>query len=428
MTNTPATKPASSSKFLLPILLVIIVVTVVGYLAATRSGIDKKAVEQAITQWGNQLTLYGKSQNQDITFAYESVDMKGEAAGRHAVVNKPSITIKTTAEDTGAVEVTRISTTDVALYLDSVALDKVKLEAEKPLEVFVNDELAGVILSSEPLVLKFARLEESDTNWISTSLALPEKLTLQSINESDTMIFNMDKGANLAGIFNEQLHSFKKADVAIDKLRIEGAQGEQYLSADTIRLNSVSNKGIEDNYRTTLAAEISNLMTTPEEMPYGAISASADMVYDGPLPSEGETLDWASTPSTLELRTLRIAAKDASAELSGQFSTGGGELLPVGKAMLKVVNFGFIRDELLKHGALDKETQKVVDILVSKMAAKPMAGITDLDLPISREKGKSLQIGQMTFEEAITVVLTGGKLAPAAPATPVEIAPKTTTE
>ncbi len=154
-------------------------------------------------------------------------------------------------------------------------------------------------------------------------------------------------------------------------------------------------------------------MTNEEDMPYGAFSAAIDMAYDGPMPDENDKdFDWSKAKASFVLNALKLGAKDTSLEATADFKTAEGELLPVGKANIKIINLKFIRDELEKQGVLDKESDMLLGALVLKITDQKMKDVTDLSIDISREAKGSLKVGKSNFEDLFAIVLTGGALAP----------------
>lgn len=432
MTDTPTTpeKATKNTSFIIPALLAILAIAAIGYVAATRTGIDKKMVEASLAVWGENLAAYGKTQGEEITFAYDAVEMQGEAASRHAIVKNPHIIIQSKVENTFddagekiVVHNTRISTASIVLQPESVSMKKLKVTAPDPIEVSVDDASSGRILSSVPLVIAVEQTEEKNVQWIDSALLLAPEMTFESPDSADTLIVKTEAGSSLSGKVSANFEVIDHAAIALNKLLITDVKSQQFLTASSIALQTQNQQQEDGTYHVAIHGQISDLLTTEEEMPYGAVNALLDVGYKGPLPKEGESLDWSTTQSELNIAKMNLSGKDTSVDVAGKFTTGSGELLPIGSVHLNVKNFAFIRDEMKKHEMFAKKDENVVAILLAKMTGTPMDEISDLDLDITREKGASLKLGKMTFEEGMAIVLTGGKLTPPPAATTPKVVP-----
>lgn len=407
---TEQTKAKKSMGFILPVLLAIVVIAVVGYIATTRSGIDKQLVEGVVKQWAERVHAYGEANGEDITVVYDEIEMKGEAAGRHAILKNAALVIKAKQEESEAVQTTKISTAALELHPTSALFDSFKVVAAQPIESRTADHLDWRLSSVVPIALEVVQARNNSLHEVKTHLAIPEVLNLSGSTEDDAMVIKTQPGAVINNRFSADMTEMLGALIKVGGLQIESTDGQKFLQAKAIALNSDSEVLEDGNYQVVLTSSVDDLMTTDDDMPYGALNVAVDVSYRGPLPQKNEVVDWASTPAALEIRRIDVSTRDAAANLDGAFTTGGGELLPVGKATLKVNHFDFVMSELKRKGIFDKESEKVTAILLQKMTGKPIAEIENLELVLEREQGGSLKLGKMSFEEALAVVLTGGKL------------------
>ena len=411
MTTTDA-KPKKLSSFILPVIGAIAVVTVLGYFAATHVGLDKQVVVKALDVWAQQMKIYGSSHGENINFAYDDVEMKGAAANRHAIVKQVRLEVISPADDVNAGKITQIATDAVELHPSSASFSSLKVALPDPLKVTENGEAVVTIHAEKPFELLVEREKKSGMAWVSSDLRLPHAITFEAPKPEETFVLRFDENAVAQMTISEDMQQLGDVKLSLANLQIDDAQGTTAVRAKTLQLISTDKAAEDGNHQLSFKAAVDELFSDEEEMPYGAISAMADVLYTGPV-LKGQAVDWSATQAQFDLNDLKIAMADAALEAKGSFKTGGGELLPVGSAHLKVKNFAFIRDELAKQGMLDDESNKVLHALLSKAVGADYDTAEHLDLPVSREKGGSLKLGNITFEEALAIVLTGGKIAPA---------------
>lgn len=406
--------PSRSSKlsFILPIVLGIVLIAGVGYWVATRSGVDRKLVESVLAQWSERLSAYGKAHGEQITFTYDKVEMKGEGAGRFAVVMNPVIRVTEKNEETGQELTSKASTAEIEIHPKSATLDDFELVAAKPIAYEQSGKAAVQVIAQSPIKTQLSRFMEGDIRLLRTVVHVPEHITLLPEKEQDKLEISIAPDAVYDVTATEDMSAIRALKLSLADIKISGANAETFLTVQSVHASANSQPLADGNTDATILASIDKLLTTEQDMAYGALSFALDVRYKGPVPKPQQQIDWASTPSTLSINQLSLSGADASASLSGAFETGSGELLPVGSAQLQVEHFDFVRSELLKHKTLDAQSQKLMDILLQKMTGTTPEQIHQLDVTIAREKGNSLKIGKLSFEEALAIVLTGGKLSP----------------
>lgn len=426
MTESTETKPSKPGKFIIPVVVVILLIAGVGYFVATQTGLDKQMVENAVNQWGQEMQAYAKAEGKEVTFAYDAIEMAGAATDRHAIIMNPRFSVMIEDEQPEPVKLT-LRTESAALYPQSVKMNAVRVHLDKPIMINADGENVGKITSEQPLNITGIRHEKEGVPYVDTQWPLPEKVTIESLKTQEVITVTATAGGNLSssmavgkpglGAFATQLADLQAVDSA----------GQNLLSMKSLFVDVLSKKAAvtqaqpvadaqlaqpqQEQYDVTLRARIEELAGMPEEMPYGAVSVNLDADYTGPLPQENEAVDWATVPSHLMLKDFTVKTKDASLQAIADFETGSGDLLPVGTAQVKVNNFAFIRDELRRKDALNQQDEAILGALLRRMVGTGLNETENLDVALKREQGGSLHMGDLTFEEALAIVLTGGKIA-----------------
>ncbi len=431
MTDTPnqdetQTKPAKSGRFIIPVIVVVILIAVVGYFAAMQSGLDKAVVEEALNNWAEQVEAYAARENEELVFAYDGVEMKSGATDRHAVIKNPRfITEVMRGDETEPTELV-FRTESATLHPQSIRFDTLLVRLDQPIMIVAEGTDAGRIAPNTPIEIEVRHREENQQQLMEARMPIPSQIEVESLVDEENVTISMDEGAQMATsmVVGERGHGSFYANIS--QLQMVDFADEVLLSVKELMIDSESApaaveqpeataSGREKMYDVRLNARVEELMGRTEEMPYGAISAAVDVDYTGPLPREGETIDWAAVPAEINVRELMLKTADAAISANGDFKSGSGDLLPVGSAQLQVNNFPFIRAELRKRDGLKPEEEKIIDALLRRMVGTGFEETEAIDIALKREPGGSLHIGNMTFEEALAIVLTGGKLAPKEP-------------
>lgn len=440
--NSPeaAAPKTSNMRFVLPLFLVIILIAAVGYIITTQTGIDKKMVEVAVKNWEAQVENFAKSQGTSLDFTYDSIEMKGQGAGRHAIIINPTFTLHEKAPEPveGAAGLTkesernindtmRFTTAKVELIPQSMSLDHILIRASDPITFDYDHGLKGRITADSAIELDVEKLEENKQQFLHSVIALPTQLNIESLagdDVKDKLTVISDKGGKLDVKTDYITHELVALESDLTNVKVNDLKGESLLSVARIDILTNNVKQADGNYKVKVVGDLKDVMTNEQDMPYGAFSAAIDMAYNGPMPDEGDqNFDWSTAKAAFVLNRLELGAKDTSLQATADFKTTEGELLPVGKANIKIINLKFIRDELEKQGVLDKESDMLLSALVLKITDQKMKDLKDLSIDISREAKGSLKVGKSNFEDLFAIVLTGGALAPKDP----QSAPLTTT-
>ena len=184
---------------------------------------------------------------------------------------------------------------------------------------------------------------------------------------------------------------------------------------DAFATDAVTNK--QNTYDVVVNASTKQLFSTDKDMPYGAIDGAIQMDYSGPLQEGEEAIDWVNNAVTLKIQTLSIKAGDIDISATVDAKTlGQGDPFPIGKASINVQNLPFVVSELEKNDMLAASDKKIANALLAQAVGHTLEDSDSLKLDITRADGGSLAIGNISFEQALAIILTGGGApTPAAP-------------
>ncbi|MCI5049628.1 MAG: hypothetical protein MRY32_04775 [Rickettsiales bacterium] len=395
--------------FVVPLLILIILIAGVGYFATTQTGLDKATAQKALDGWAADLKAATSKDGSDpVVFTYETLEMAGAGTSRHVVLTKPSFETRIENDENSLVN---IRAEQAMIYPESVMLDAFRLELPAPLTVASNGVDLGRIITDEPLVIHAALHDHGHEKTIEIDSALPRKVEVDSFEDDGLLTITMNAGGAFKSIIVAQGNAEGMARFDATGIRAIN-EDEEETKIGKLLFDMTDKMVAEDVHDASLKLDMQQIEFPKDEMPYGAISVNVDMTYDGELPNEDEGKDWASVKGELNIHQFQIKNDDTYLSLKGKLASLIGDILPVGNAQLKIGNFAFVRSEMEKFGVIPDDNKQLANILFEQITGEKMSEAKDVDVILSRPENGSLKIGHISFEQALAIVLTGGKLLP----------------
>jgi|GEM_PF-6074137 len=395
-------------RFFIPVLLLILVIAGVGYLAATRTGIDKAAVEAALRSWSEQLKANTAQHGAaPIEFNFDSVEMAGSGTDRHAVVINPEFKSKMTNETTA----TSLKSAKAKLFLTSAAFDSMRIELPEPLQIFADDKAVGNVRFEQPLVVHAERKKEDKIEYVNAKIDVPTSFTAESYADEKNYKVTLDSGAVAEFKTSTDGNNYGSTQLGGSNL-VVSVEDKTVLAISKFTADASDKPAADGHHAVTLKADVQEISLREEQMPYGALTFVSDVTYTGPLPKDQSEVDWSTVVAKLNIAQLQIKNAEAYLSVKGELQSGQKDMLPIGKLNIKAGNFAFIRGELLKHGLVAEDELPMMNALFKQMIGQPFDQAKDVELMLAREPSQSLKIGNISLEQGLAILLSGGKLSP----------------
>jgi hypothetical protein len=451
------TLPKKKRKLLIPALAVVGGVLVVGFVVS-QAGLDKALVKQKLDESILAIKEKGRAQGRDIDITYGDLEVAGTFLDKRVIVHQPVLTVKPLNRAPlapGAVakpDSLVITTDEMAIYPRAVDLSSATFSLAKPVNFAAENDPEKSLLkveASSPLAVTVSQKTVDGVAHTVTQHTAPATLTLTYLRE-ETATGTEDATPQVNPVYSTLLVNIAQgstieSDSATDGSGLGHAAidfGKISLVPQTAPETAIEIAGVHSAWSNVLNEKKLNVVSAKSDigpttanadvLPYAPIAFGMDFVFEGAAPKTAPALAAAAgepTPpqeSTITLNKLSFTTKDSSLSAHANFVASPTDILPVGTAELKLTNVPFVLTELRKIGLLNAQTEARYIPLLEQIAGAPIASLTDLEVPIKRERGGSFNIGKTTFEELFALLLKQAIQPKGAGAAPVsEAAPNT---
>ena len=452
MQEQPSTNVArKSGKRIVGIVVGIALLAGGGWLALQQFGLDATLVKQQLDTIAKQLRDDGKKDGRHIALSYGDIEMAGGALNRHALVRDVSLLLKQENGTPGTVsKPNSLLITSAVMELHTRGTDRLTLRFLHPIIVASEEAPTRAMLQvsgNAPLSVTFGQTKVADVLYAEWEQALPSELRVTYLKEEQAAGAE-DQTPTVVPVYQTVIVTSAKAESFVQFAQDESGLGNATLTLDDVRvmpegipegtvsigqvrgrwshvLNETGEPVIEGNLT------VNAIEAAPELIAYAPITLAFDARQQGHMPRPGLP---AQKPSSYQLKTFSLKAKNAAIDATADFASQPGETLPVGTAKLSVKNLPFVMKELKHFSVLDAADDPLLTAIIERVAGKPYADITDVDVAIARPKNGAFTIGKSTFEELFALVLTskinelsGGNADVIAPPQP-RLSPETMTE
>jgi len=450
----PPAKKSSISKFIIPVVVIIAGVAALGYFAS-KAGLDRAIVQQEVDAWIERSKAHAAKEGYNLAITYESVAIKGGLTDGHALISNIKV-ISAPNKDGVNVDENSVTftTAEVKLEPKSANLRDVAVILPTPVHVFegLNAHESASLMSDAPLEFDVEQIEKKEEVYNRISHELPSKITLRflvgqdAVGEEDmaqeltprydTIEVSMESGKGHVTT-HHQRPEVGNSDIEIHNLKVVPIGHEE----GTVTVDNFSSKWsneLNDKNLNVIDADIKldNLRADERLMPYSPINAAFSAHFEGAMPSTPEEFAKIQSQQTsFKLNELSFSTKDASINATADFVANQNDILPVGMANISITNVQAWRDALKKNDAITTADEEIINTLFIRILGITLPSAKDVTLDIQRAREGSFQIGLITFEELLAILLRQVKTpldvelpALAVPVDPVEVIPEATEE
>jgi hypothetical protein len=422
-TATTEVKKISKKKLLAAGLLVAVLGA--GALLA-RTGMDEELAKKRLDEIIAGIKAEGQKEGRDIDLSYEKIEMSGSLLNRHAMVRRPVLTIrpydpKLVTPDPK--DTLRITTEEMAIHGASYDLSALKLSLPKPLDFAGGDTPEKSLLKVEansPIEATIAQEKVKGVPYIAVSHVPPTTLDLTYLREMqahgtedatpqltevrDAIHVTIAPGSKLSTKMAQDGSGLGAADVSFKQITtapksapegvitVAGIEGKWRNEVDATQANRMSHQW-----------KVGPITSAANALPYAPIALDVDFLYQGAAETAQEGA--AEKKPTTQLKQFLLSTKDATLSANADFVINQNDILPTGKANLKLTNVPFVYGELEKRGLLKPENKTWVADLLQQITGTPFEQLKDADILIERPEGGQFKIGNSTFEEVFALFM-----------------------
>ena len=388
----------------------------------------KGEIENNLQRLSMQLTDIGSSYGKEIRITHGAIDVQGWTLNKKAVVRDVNIEIAGKANELLKF---KFSMGDVLISSDPYNAQKLIIEISKTINIYQGDKIINTLALSEPLIYNYLPIAIDGAQSFQHNIIFPKKILAfgpkgDVIAESTTDNSKDlgDEKLSLSFAENPTLEfvATDREDVNLFSYDFSGliasTQGKNIIAFGTLKSQFNEEEGDEEGRRagkyTFMADDIVLYNEENFTKPY-TINVNTNIIVDA---AKGEPAKIA-TPSDIKnpiniasndtrdrevkLNNITLSNPDFKIQVTGNFANTKGDPLPSGEINIDI-------DDLPKF--LDSELvalqgREPIENGLAKIIGKPVAGEEQASFLLKREKNGVFYIGQTTFEELVTSVLSG---------------------
>ncbi|MBN8543225.1 MAG: DUF2125 domain-containing protein [Alphaproteobacteria bacterium] len=414
----PPVKKSRTHKILIAVVLSLLGVAGLGYYAS-RAGLDKAVVEQQLNAWIEQTEKQAKEQGQSIDIRYGDVAIKGGLADGHALISNIEVINTTTQEKN------RVTVEQMRLEPHSADLSEVSITFLTPIHVFEgNNRFESASLVSEPPLAFTVEKTEHDgegftriTNHFSQKTTLrflvgqdasgEEEETQTLTPRYDTIDVSMSEGSRGVVTTHESRPDLGSSELRIKNLKIVPVGNEVgTITVDSITSDWKNSLNDEKINVVEISSSLKNLSANEKFLPFAPVNAALKLRFEGAMPQSPEALAaMQSAQTSLKLDEFSLSTKDATISATADFVANKEDILPVGMANISIGNVQSWRKILKQHKVLRKKDEPLINTLFIRVAGQTLPDAKDVSIDIQRAREGAFQIGGITFEELLAILL-----------------------
>jgi hypothetical protein len=418
LTPPPVSK-SRLSKILLAIVLVLATAVGLGYYAS-RAGLDKALVKQELDAWIERSESNALEEGYNLDITYEDVAIKGGLTDGHASIRN----IKIVTQSADAKDKVTFKTDEVKLEPKSANLRDVEIILPTPIHVFENKNTyeSAAFISETPLLFSVERLEKEDQPYRSIAHEFPSKITLKFLAGQDAsgeedkaqeltprydiIEVSMESGSAKA-VMHEQKGDIGDSVIDVRQLKIVPV-GNELGTVTIARFNSRWSNHLNKNNLNQIEAKImlEEMNADASFMPFAPINMNIEAAFEGAMPDTPEDFaNLQSQQNAFKLKQLSFSTKDAAVNATADFVSSGDDILPVGMANLSIDNVQSWREILKANEVLRDKDEELINTLFIRIAGQTLPAAKNVAVDIQRTREGAFQIGNITFEELLAILL-----------------------
>lgn len=402
----------------------VVIVLGAGAYFASKRGLSEAALSQVVDSWIEEQEQRAKQDGTEVDIAYDAIHLEGSFSDHHIVIEKPAMRVAPDGLSLAQAgdQITTFATDRIILYPETTTLERVRIELPDALRIYNNGVQNPTMKIKANTPLMFAVAQDNvdgklftTVNHYLPNLWLIEYLSSQeaSGDEEQTPVLtpsytNYSLTLNEGGQYHSRILSGGELGEAALKFSgftlVDASQATVFTLAD---FNGEWKGVIDEN-----SHELQSLKITageanagdalPELKPYmpAKISVNANMGQLQPLEGAPETAS-----STIAVDALDLVINTTSLNATGGFEAGAEEILPVGKADIRIDNLAALVSQLQQDGVISVSDVRIVQGVANAVLGEGNDLTGAESFTVERTRGGAFMIGKVPFEALVATVL-----------------------
>jgi hypothetical protein len=388
---------ATRKKALLPFVGVVVLLAALLTIAfGGAPALRKDTVLHRLQQFSAYIAASSATAGREGKFSTGDIDMIGWGVNQYALVKNISLEFA----EKSVLDTRRWTFSTRSMQVQGNPQGDLIFAFTDPINVIESSQVKTTITFPSPPVYVYSQSPIDTSSAITHTLQLPPQVEFTPPRTADVQL---EKSVPVTVSYapNPLLRirifpdtGIREADYEFHDVRINSVGSKASIGYIVSHRSEMpkEDKTFEGQYTLTVSdAVIAGNSTEPK-----TYNVNADLNYTSNQPSNifGLLLP-GQGDFDVKVNRLVLAGDNFKVSADGNFTRSADDILPAGEIMLSVTNVKqFVASELIPDSA-----RKSVQSVVEKVTGKPISALTDITVPVKREKGGTLYIADVSIEE-----------------------------
>ena len=346
------------------------------------------SVDASLKRFGDYVATDTAKSGKEGTFTYGAIEIKGFWE-RFALVHDVNLQIK--KQSLLESVAWSLSTPTMSVTADPLSSSRLYYVFNDAIEVKKNGNAAATITFSDPLKYGQMEIHHENTSTMVQNFKLPASITITPAqSDGGNVVITYDKNpkveirSSLEKPDHHALYEFHNVAVTTgnDKpLNIGAFKSE--LTEKT------ENNDIQGHYELNITALKVDTLPKPCD-----ITADISYIGDQPLLKLAGMVS-GSKDSSINVKQSALDCADFKITSEGTLGRSPEDPLPNGQINIKIEQV----KQLLASNILSDQSRALLSQILIKVTGQPVDSLTNVEIPLKREKNGTFYIGDVTFEE-----------------------------
>ena len=416
-------KPAAKFKRYGLIVLGVVMVLGAGAYFASKRGLSEAALSLLVDSWIEEQERIAKEDGTEVDIAYDEIELHGNFSNHFVVIKKPIMRVAPeglSLAQAGS-DVTVFSTDRVILYPETPTLERVRIELPDTLDIFdmgaQNPNFR--VKPNTPLMVAVGQEKVGDANFTTISHYLPNTWDIAYLN-SEEAGGEEDQTPLLTPSYHNYKITMNEGARYYSRIISGGHLGDGTLAlsglvvsdeANNAALFSVADikgewKGVIDEEQRQLQAlnvSISDVVAG-DAMPDMALYLPASLKLAVNMSAAQIDADTIGA-STVALDDFELKLGKTALRVQGGFEAGAEEILPVGKADVRIENLAALVSQLQQDDLISVGDVRLVQDVANAVVGEKNDLTQTVEFTLERARGGAFTVGKVPFEVLVATVL-----------------------
>lgn len=422
--GAPVKKQASKLKRYGLIVLGVLMVLGAGAYFASKRGLSEAALSLLVDRWIEQQEKIAKEDGTEVDISYGAIDLHGNFSNHYVVIEKPKMRVAPeglTLDQAGS-EVTVFTTERIILYPETPTLERVRIELPDTLDIYEQgaQNPSFRVTPNTPIMVAVGQDKVNNAMFTTINHYIPNSWKVAYLNSQDadgeeeqTPVLtpnyqNYTISLNEGGQYHSRI--LAGGHLGEGSLNFSGLTLTDDAAGSLLTIADVNGewKGVvdEENHQmqsfNLTVGDVTAGDALAELKPYmpANLKLAANMSAVQP---DAEAA--AMSVSTVSLEAFDLKINSTGVHVQGGFEASAEEILPVGKADIRIENLAALATQLQQDDVISVNDVRLIQDVANAVVGDKNDLTSDVSFTVERARGGAFMVGKVPFEALIATVL-----------------------